>query len=54
MQSERGGAYGAAIAGLRAAGLLYECFCTRADIREAVSSPHGPLPEGAYPGTCCT
>src|SRR4029079_5695531 len=30
----------------------YECFCTRAEIREAASAPHGPLPEGAYPGTC--
>jgi glutamyl-tRNA synthetase len=32
--------------------LVYECFCTRAEIREAASAPHGPLPEGAYPGTC--
>ena len=32
--------------------LLYPCFCTRAEIREAASAPHGPLPEGAYPGTC--
>jgi glutamyl-tRNA synthetase len=31
---------------------VYECFCTRAEIREAASAPHGPLPEGAYPGTC--
>ena len=31
---------------------VYECFCTRAEIREAVAAPHGPLPEGAYPGTC--
>ena len=23
-----------------------------AEIREAASAPHGPLPEGAYPGTC--
>ncbi|MDP9384144.1 MAG: tRNA glutamyl-Q(34) synthetase GluQRS, partial [Actinomycetota bacterium] len=52
VQSDRGGAYGAAIAGLRAAGLLYECFCTRAEIREAASAPDGPLPESAYPGTC--
>ena len=33
-------------------GDLYECFCTRAEIRAAASAPHGPLPEGAYPGTC--
>ena len=37
---------------LRAAGPVYECFCTRAEIRAAASAPHGPLPEGAYPGTC--
>ena len=24
----------------------------RAEIREAASAAHGPLPEGAYPGTC--
>jgi glutamyl-tRNA synthetase len=28
----------------------YPCFCTRAEIREAASAPHGPT--GAYPGTC--
>ena len=38
--------------GCVADGRLYECFCTRAEIRAAASAPHGPLPEGAYPGTC--
>ena len=51
-QSNRHDAYEAAIAQLREAGALYECFCTRAEIRAAASAPHGPLPEGAYPGTC--
>jgi len=51
-QSSRRGLYGDALAQLRAAGLVYECFCTRAEIREAASAAHGPLPEGAYPGTC--
>ena len=51
-QSERLELYDAAIARLDDAGLLYPCYCTRAEIREAVSAPHGPLPEGAYPGTC--
>jgi glutamyl-tRNA synthetase len=51
-QSQRLDLYADAIAQLRAAGRVYECFCTRAEIRAAVSAPHGPLPEGAYPGTC--
>jgi glutamyl-tRNA synthetase len=51
-QSHRHDAYEAALARLRAGGRLYECFCTRAEIRAAPSAPHGPLPEGAYPGTC--
>jgi glutamyl-tRNA synthetase len=51
-QSHRHDAYEAAIARLQAAGNVYECFCTRAEIRAAASAPHGPLPEGAYPGTC--
>ena len=51
-QSNRHDAYEAAIDRLRAGGHLYECFCTRAEIRAAASAPHGPLPEGAYPGTC--
>ena len=37
---------------LRAEDRVYECFCTRAEIRAASSAPHGPLPEGHYPGTC--
>lgn len=51
-QSERHNLYEEALATLESAGLLYECFCTRAEIREAASAPHGELPEGAYPGTC--
>ena len=51
-QSERRERYDQAIESLARRGLLYECFCTRAEIREAASAPHGPLPEGAYPGTC--
>ena len=51
-QSARLDRYADAIEQLRTAGRLYECFCTRAEIREAASAPHGPLPEGHYPGTC--
>jgi glutamyl-tRNA synthetase len=51
-QSKRIALYERALGHLRAAGLVYECWCTRAEIREAASAPHGELPEGAYPGTC--
>jgi glutamyl-tRNA synthetase len=51
-QSHRHDAYELSLARLRASGHLYECFCTRAEIRAAASAPHGPLPGGAYPGTC--
>ena len=51
-QSERLGLYADALSQLDADGLLYPCFCTRAEIREAASAPHGALAEGAYPGTC--
>ena len=49
-QTERGPLYAAAIGRLAAAGLTYECFCTRREIQEAPSAPHAP--QGAYPGTC--
>lgn len=45
-QSERHELYEAAIARLD----TYPCFCTRAEIREAASAPHGR--SAAYPGTC--
>jgi glutamyl-tRNA synthetase len=51
-QSERLVLYEDAVGALREQGLVYECWCTRAEIREAASAPHGALPEGAYPGTC--
>jgi glutamyl-tRNA synthetase len=51
-QSERTPLYEAALARLEAEGRLYPCFCTRAEIREAASAPHGAPPEGGYPGTC--
>jgi glutamyl-tRNA synthetase len=51
-QSERRELYDDAIAQLQRDGALYRCWCTRAEIREASSAPHGPLTEGSYPGTC--
>lgn len=49
-QSERLATYAAALERLRGEGLLYPCFCTRAEIAEAMSAPHGGVP--VYPGTC--
>jgi glutamyl-Q tRNA(Asp) synthetase len=54
-QSARFDAYRAALEQIEAQGLLYPCFCTRAEIAAEISgaseAPHGP--EGAhYPGTC--
>ncbi|HZA03051.1 MAG TPA: glutamate--tRNA ligase family protein, partial [Propionibacteriaceae bacterium] len=41
-------AYAAALATL--AGNTFECFCTRREIAEAASAPHGTVPR--YPGIC--
>jgi glutamyl-Q tRNA(Asp) synthetase len=54
-QSSRFAAYHAALDRLEEQGLLYPCFCTRAEIAaeiaRAAEAPHGP--DGAlYPGTC--
>ncbi|MBC7906569.1 MAG: tRNA glutamyl-Q(34) synthetase GluQRS [Rhodospirillaceae bacterium] len=50
-QSEHLDDYAAALARLDAMGLIYPCFCTRKDIAEAGSAPHGP--DGPiYPGLC--
>ncbi len=50
-QSERLPNYAQALEALKAQGLLYPCFCTRADIAASASAPQGP--DGpVYPGTC--
>lgn len=51
MQSERQALYIASLQRLQEAGLLYPCYCSRAEIARAASAPHedeGPR----YPGTC--
>jgi glutamyl-tRNA synthetase len=51
VQSARSDHYRAALARLRELGLVYPCTCSRKEIAELASAPHGgagPL----YPGTC--
>ncbi len=53
-QDERRRLYAAALESLAARGLVYPCYCTRAEIRAAASAPHAgdADAESAYPGTC--
>ena len=41
----------AALDELKARGLAYACFCTRADIAQSLTAPHGDA-ASSYPGTC--
>ncbi|RKH54120.1 tRNA glutamyl-Q(34) synthetase GluQRS [Corallococcus llansteffanensis] len=53
VQSARDDVYREAQARLEREGLIYPCFCTRAEIARAASAPHGLSEEGPrYPGTC--
>lgn len=50
-QSQRGALYAQALEQLKACGLVYRCWCTRAEIAASAGAPHGD--EGpVYPGTC--
>ena len=49
-QSKRTALYAAALDRLKAMGLVYPCFCSRAEIAASASAPHGAA--AAYPGTC--
>ncbi len=49
-QQECWSEYEKALEALRVRGLVYECYCSRKDIAEAVRAPHAA--PGAYPGTC--
>jgi glutamyl-Q tRNA(Asp) synthetase len=51
VQSQRTAAYEEALDGLRTSGLVYPCFCTRADIAQSLTAPHGDAAT-SYPGTC--
>src|SRR6476659_1195586 len=48
VQSRRLAAYQEALRSL--AEVTYECFCSRREIAQAASAPHGAVPR--YPGTC--
>jgi glutamyl-Q tRNA(Asp) synthetase len=56
VQSEHLGEYRAALRRLDARGLVYPCFCTRADIlreiERSAAAPHSPDGTPLYPGTC--
>jgi glutamyl-Q tRNA(Asp) synthetase len=52
VQSQRTAAYGTALEQLKSRGLVYACFCTRADIAAALEAPHGAT--ARYQGTCRT
>ena len=51
VQSQRTAAYEAALDDLKARGLVFACFCTRADIAQSLTAPHGDAAT-SYPGTC--
>jgi glutamyl-tRNA synthetase len=51
-QSDRFDLYREAIGRLQSRDLVYECYCTRREIRLAAEAPQGSDPEGKYPGTC--
>lgn len=49
-QSERFALYEDAIRKLGEMDLVYECYCSRREVSEAVAAPHGTVT--TYPGTC--
>jgi glutamyl-Q tRNA(Asp) synthetase len=51
VQSQRTAAYEAALDDLKSRGLVFACFCTRADIAQSLTAPHGDAAT-SYPGTC--
>lgn len=50
-QSARLHLYDRALSRLKAEGLVYPCFCTRAEIAASAAAPHGPAGT-VYPGAC--
>ena len=54
VQSQHLPEYRAVLDALETRGLVYPCFCTRADIAASAGAPHGPDGAPLYPGTCRT
>ncbi len=51
-QLDRLDSYRDAVSDLQEHGLVYECFCSRSEIRRAASAPHDTFAGYSYPGTC--
>lgn len=51
LQSKRYGLYGEALRKLAKTGMVYECYCTRADLMTA-NAPHQSDGRVVYPGSC--
>jgi len=51
VQSGRTSGYEAALDELKSRELVFACFCTRADIAQSLTAPHGDAAT-SYPGTC--
>lgn len=51
VQSQRITEYEAALDALKSLGLVFACFCTRSDIAQSLTAPHGDAAT-SYPGTC--
>ena len=51
VQSQRRDAYENALGTFREEELAYPCFCTRSDIAQSLTAPHGDAAT-SYPGTC--
>lgn len=50
-QAQRTPLYAAALERLKEMGMVYPCFCTRADIAASLTAPHGDA-GSSYAGTC--
>lgn len=52
IQDQRRADYAAALHRLQSEGLIYACYCSRAEVRAAASAPHGPPQRELCPNQC--